>query len=133
MLKESRVEVFILDDLKARTLALLEQNEQNFNRYLANQKNQEDFDFYQDMKPFVDTAKEKCEQFLELAIPYVNEFRPLYLTETQLRQCSDNIQMTAVNCFNGKSFYKHFHDHYESSNYTLERMQTSLEQGENSK
>ncbi|WP_088808583.1 MULTISPECIES: DUF1798 family protein [Listeria] len=120
-----------MDKLVAQTKALLQQNEENFKRYLANQKAQEDFDFYQDMKPFVDAAKEKCEQFLALAVPYVNKNRPLYLTETQLLQCTQNIQMTAVNCFNGKSFYKHFHDHYESSKYTLERMLTALERGEN--
>ncbi|EUJ32969.1 hypothetical protein MFLO_05120 [Listeria floridensis FSL S10-1187] len=80
------------------------------------------------MKPFVDHAKSLADDFLFLAVPWVKETRPHYLTEIELRQMSDNIQMTAVNAFNGKSFYKHFHDHYESSKYTLERVLRSLEE-----
>lgn len=119
-----------MKELKQKTKWLQEQNEKNWQKYLVNRENQVEFDFYQDMKPFVDHAKELADAFLLEAIPWVNKVRPHYLTEMQLKQCCDNIQMTAVNAFNGKSFYKHFHDHYESSKYTLERVYRSLEEAD---
>ncbi|HHQ0952695.1 TPA: YppE family protein, partial [Listeria innocua] len=100
-------------ELLIRTEQLLLQNEKNWELYLSNREEEKPFDFYKDMKPFVDEAKRCADDFLELAIPWVNNERPPYLGELQLRQACDNVQMTAVSAFNGRSFYKHFLDHYQ--------------------
>ncbi|EUJ27094.1 Bacterial domain of uncharacterised function (DUF1798) [Listeria grayi] len=119
-----------MKELKEKTEALLEQNEKNWQLYLENRDSQQPFDFYEDMKPFVDEAKRRCDAFLLVALPWVISERPLYLGELQLNQAAENIQMTAVNAFNGKSFYKHFVDHYESSKYTLSKILLLLERKE---
>ncbi|MBF2593081.1 YppE family protein [Listeria welshimeri] len=117
-------------ELLERTEKLLLQNEKNWELYLSNREEAQPFDFYKDMKPFVDEAKACADAFLELAIPWVIKERPPYLGELQLRQACDNIQMTAVSAFNGKSFYKHFLDHYQSSQYTLKRVRDFLKRKE---
>lgn len=122
-----------MEKLKKKTEALLEQNEKNWQLYLLNRKEQQPFDFYKNMKPFVDEAKQRAEDFLILALPWVSANRPRYLGELQLRQAADNIQMTAVSAFNGKSFYKHFVDHYESTKYTLTKVISLIERGEEDK
>ncbi|MBC2023173.1 YppE family protein [Listeria booriae] len=111
-----------MSEIQEVTKRLLQQNEAIWELYLANQKEQQAFDFYKDMKPFVDAVKETCDAWLLLVIPWVRKDRPTYIGEAQLRQATDNIQMIAVSAFNGKSFYKHFNDHYQSVEYTLKRV-----------
>ncbi|WP_239254502.1 YppE family protein [Listeria ilorinensis] len=119
-----------MTNLKKWTQWMLEQNEANFARYEKNRVEQEVFDFYKDMKPFVDEAKRIADGFLEEALPFIQKERPRYIGELQLRQAAENLQMTAVSAFNGKSFYKHFLDHYESTKYTVTRLQTAIMQSE---
>lgn len=44
-------------ELLNRTEKLLLQNEKNWELYLSNREEAKPFDFYKDMKPFVDEAK----------------------------------------------------------------------------
>ncbi|WP_430533958.1 YppE family protein [Listeria rocourtiae] len=111
-----------MSEIKDLTINMLEHNEAIWELYLANRAEQQTFDFYKDMKPFVDAVKETSDQWLALVIPWVNTARPTYLGQAQLEQVADNIQMIAVSAFNGKSFYKHFNDHYQSVEYTLKRV-----------
>lgn len=50
-------------ELLNRTEKLLLQNEKNWELYLSNREEAKPFDFYKDMKPFVDEAKNSADAF----------------------------------------------------------------------
>ncbi|MBE7103137.1 DUF1798 family protein [Bacillus cereus] len=90
----------------------------------ANVKKREidEYDFYKDMKPFVDMVDEELEVWKELAYSWIKEESPKYIHVQQIDQVYDNLQTNALQCFVNRGKGKRFFETYQAISYTLQNI-----------
>ncbi|MGE8204292.1 YppE family protein [Heyndrickxia sp. NPDC080065] len=110
------------NELLVLTKKLIERNQsalQSFNKVRETGKQG---DFYLEVKPFADQVKRECEEWLPLAIEWVNRIKPKHLHSVQLENTCENLQMVSVRAFFPDSSLKKFKSHVQSVDYVLNRM-----------
>ncbi len=110
------------NDLIHLTNKLIELNDYAYHSYNQVREKGEQGDFYQDVKPFADQVRDACEQWLPLAIAWLNEVQPKHLHPIQLKNTSENLQMVSVKAFYPDSSLKKFKSHIQSVDYVLKRL-----------
>lgn len=90
----------------------------------ANEKKREmiEYDFYEDMKPFVNMVDEELKVWKELAYKWIKEEKPKYIHVQQIDQVYDNLQMNALQCFVNKGKGKRFFETHQAISYTLQNI-----------
>ncbi|WJE26402.1 YppE family protein [Bacillus cereus] len=90
----------------------------------ANVKKREmaEYDFYKDMKPFVDIVDAELEMWKELAYRWIKEERPKYIHVQQIDQVYDNLQTNVLQCFVNKGKGKRFFETHQAISYTLQNI-----------
>ncbi|MBK5425496.1 YppE family protein [Bacillus sp. TH30] len=90
----------------------------------ANVKKREmaEYDFYKDMKPFVDIVDAELEMWKELAYRWIKEERPKYIHAQQIDQVYDNLQTNVLQCFVNKGKGKRFFETHQAISYTLQNI-----------
>ncbi|MFJ8355176.1 YppE family protein [Bacillus paramycoides] len=90
----------------------------------ANVKKREvdEYDFYKDMKPFVDTVDEELELWKGLAYRWIKKERPKYIHVQQIDQVYDNLQTNVLQCFVNKGKGKRFFETHQAISYTLQNI-----------
>ncbi|MGR3777648.1 YppE family protein [Bacillus paramycoides] len=90
----------------------------------ANVKKREvdEYDFYKDMKPFVDTVDEELELWKDLAYRWIKKERPKYIHVQQIDQVYDNLQTNVLQCFVNKGKGKRFFETHQAISYTLQNI-----------
>ncbi|MGG0261556.1 YppE family protein [Bacillus mycoides] len=90
----------------------------------ANVKKREmaEYDFYKNMKPFVDIVDAELEMWKELAYRWIKEERPKYIHVQQIDQVYDNLQTNVLQCFVNKGKGKRFFETHQAISYTLQNI-----------
>ncbi|MCU5579770.1 YppE family protein [Bacillus toyonensis] len=90
----------------------------------ANVKKREiiEYDFYKDMKPFVDIVDEELKVWKELAYTWIKEEKPKYIHVQQIDQVYDNLQTNVLQCFVNKGKGKRFFETHQAISYTLQNI-----------
>ncbi|MFP3410400.1 YppE family protein [Bacillus sp. SIMBA_074] len=90
----------------------------------ANVKKREmaEYDFYKDMKTFVDIVDAELEMWKELAYRWIKEERPKYIHVQQIDQVYDNLQTNVLQCFVNKGKGKRFFETHQAISYTLQNI-----------
>ncbi|MED1411965.1 MULTISPECIES: YppE family protein [Bacillus] len=90
----------------------------------ANVKKREvaEYDFYKDMKPFVETVDEELELWKDLAYRWIKKERPKYIHVQQIDQVYDNLQTNVLQCFVNKGKGKRFFETHQAISYTLQNI-----------
>ncbi len=90
----------------------------------ANVKKREmiEYDFYKDMKPFVDMVDEELKVWKELAYEWIKEEKPKYIHVQQIDQVYDNLQTNVLQCFVNKGKGKRFFETHQAISYTLQNI-----------
>ena len=91
-------------------------NEANVKRELT------EYDFYKDMKPFVDMVDEELKKWKELAYTWIKEEKPKYIHVQQIDQVYDNLQTNVLQCFVNKGKGKRFFETHQAISYTLQNI-----------
>ena len=91
-------------------------NEANVKRELT------EYDFYKDMKPFVDMVDEELKKWKELAYKWIKEEKPKYIHVQQIDQVYDNLQTNVLQCFVNKGKGKRFFETHQAISYTLQNI-----------
>ncbi|KFN03934.1 DUF1798 family protein [Bacillus clarus] len=81
-----------------------------------------EFDFYKDMKPFVDMVDQELESWKELAYEWIKEEKPKYIHVQQIDQVYENLQNNALQCFVNKGKGKRFFETHQAILYTLQNV-----------
>ncbi|WP_026689530.1 YppE family protein [Alteribacter aurantiacus] len=97
---------------------------QYFERYA---KQKENAPFNEFVKPFADRVREASDQWLPLAAEYVTAKKPKYIHLKQIEAAHENINITAVTCFQADTKKKRFIETNKSIRYTVEAVQSDME------
>ncbi|RIW33110.1 DUF1798 family protein [Bacillus salacetis] len=112
-------------DLKLLTSELLEMNEEILRIYKETRERGEEGDFYNEVKPFADDAKERIDRWRDMALQWMKEDRPKNLHPSQIMNTAENLEMISIQAFFPKASYKRFISHSQSIHYVLK---TALDQ-----
>ncbi|WP_113928614.1 YppE family protein [Bacillus sp. P14.5] len=114
-----------MKNLRELTSELLETNGEILKLYKETRERGEKGDFYQEVKPFADEAKEKIDLWQETALEWMKKQRPKNLHPSQIINTAENLEMISIQAFFPEASYKRFISHSQSVHYVL---QTVLEQ-----
>ncbi|WP_409251142.1 YppE family protein [Bacillus sp. SCS-153A] len=115
-----------MNNLKQLTSELLEMNDEILKIYKATRERGEEGDFYQEVKPFADNAKEKIDSWREIALQWMKEDRPKNLHPSQIINTAENFEMISIQAFFPKASYKRFISHSQSVQYVLKTVLDQL-------
>ncbi|MBS4173237.1 YppE family protein [Bacillus sp. FJAT-49736] len=119
-----------IDLLKHKTRTLAELNQLALKTYQKVRETNVAGDFFQDVKPFADRVKALCDEWLPLAVQWVEETHPKHLHSIQLKNASENIQMVSVRAYYPETSLKKFNSHIQSVDFVLNRLLEVLDQAE---
>jgi hypothetical protein len=114
-----------VNTLKQLTSELLEMNGEVLRIYKETRERGEEGDFYKEVKPFADQAKEKIDHWQEMALKWMKEERPKNLHPSQIINTAENLEMISIQAFFPKASYSRFISHSQSVHYVLK---TALDQ-----
>ncbi|MFJ8527070.1 YppE family protein [Bacillus sp. NPDC094106] len=89
---------------------------------IVKKREDKEFDFYTDMKPFVDMVDRELEDWKELAYQWIKQEKPKYIHLQQIDQVYDNLQNNALQCFVNKGKGKRFYETHQAILYTLQNV-----------
>ncbi|MEH7459224.1 hypothetical protein CON65_07590 [Bacillus pseudomycoides] len=89
---------------------------------IVKKREDKEFDFYMDMKPFVDMVDRELEGWKELAYQWIKQEKPKYIHLQQIDQVYDNLQNNALQCFVNKGKGKRFYETHQAILYTLQNV-----------
>jgi hypothetical protein len=112
-------------NLKHLTSELLDLNGEILRIYKETRESGEEGDFYQEVKPFADNAKERIDLWHKTALQWMKEDRPKNLHPSQIINTAENLEMISIQAFFPKASYKKFISHSQSIHYVL---RTTLDQ-----
>jgi len=87
-----------------------------------------EFDFFTEIKPFVDEAQSFANEWAKEAILWVEEKRPKNLFPQQIEAAKDNFNQICPQAFFAKTSYSRFKHHFHSIRYILEKLLAELQQ-----
>ena len=119
-----------INTLKSHTKKLIEYNQFALESYQKVRETKEPGDFFQDVKPFADRVKLLCDEWLPLAVNWIEVVRPKHIHTIQLNNVYENIQMVSVRAFYPETSFKKFNSHIQSVDYVLKRFLEELESSE---
>lgn len=79
-----------------------------------------EFDFFEDIKPFVCEVDGTLEGWKKLAFEWVRCEKPKYIHPGQIEQVYENLQNNALHCFAKKTNEKRFYETHQAILYTLQ-------------
>ncbi len=110
-------------DLLNYSIHLVEINEESMNRVMeVTSSDKIKYDFFNDVKPYVDEIEEIANKWKSLALDWVIEVKPKYLHAMQIETTYDNLLSNAVGGFFKDTKLKRFKDTYQSINYVLNQI-----------
>ncbi|MBM7094603.1 YppE family protein [Bacillus sp. H-16] len=115
------------DRLHTLTNQVLELNAEAFQSFEQYAKQKENASFNDYVKPFADRVREVSDEWLPLASQYVTENKPKYIHLKQIEAAHENINITAVTCFQADTKKKRFIETNKSIRYTAEALKTDIE------
>ncbi|EMA6341927.1 YppE family protein [Bacillus cytotoxicus] len=102
--------------LKQSSIKLIEYNDET----IVKKREVVEYDFYTDMKPFVDRVDNELRAWKELAYRWIKEEHPKYVHFQQIDQVCENLQNNALQCFVNKGKGKRFYETHQAILYTLQ-------------
>nr|WP_246594646.1 DUF1798 family protein [Evansella tamaricis] len=112
--------------LKKLTELLLEKNTQSLKYFNTYHKKDDIADFKETILPFADEVKKLSDEWLELAMNYVKNFKPKYLHSHQMEDAHENIQIQSVTCFQRDTKKRRFLEQNKSIDFTLSGLNKEL-------
>lgn len=89
---------------------------------IIKKKENKEFDFYKDMKPFVNVVDQELEEWKGLAYQWIKQEKPKYIHVQQIDQVCENLQNNALQCFVNKGKGKRFYETHQAILYTLQNI-----------
>lgn len=89
---------------------------------IRKKRENKEFDFYKDMKPFVNVVDQELEVWKELAFDWIEQEKPKYIHVQQIDQVYENLQKNALQCFVNKGNSKRFYETNQAILYTLQNI-----------
>ncbi|NEY20550.1 YppE family protein [Bacillus ginsengihumi] len=109
------------------TLKLIQENQFLLNTYMNVRESGMAKDFFQDVRPYCDELKAAIDEWLPLAVLWVETNQPKHLFAIQLKNTAENLQMVSVRAFYPETSLKRFKSHIQSIDYVLNRLKDELE------
>ncbi|TMW73551.1 YppE family protein [Alteribacter natronophilus] len=109
------------------TKQLLELNREGYTYFERFAREKETADFEQYVKPFADRVKQAGDEWYPLASDYITSHKPRYIHDKQINAVHENINITAVTCFQADTKKKRYIEMNKSIHYTLEALREDLE------
>ncbi|PFE04273.1 DUF1798 domain-containing protein [Bacillus cereus] len=106
------------ETLMQSSMKLIQYNDET----IIKKRAEKEFDFYQDMKPFVDMVDRELEVWKELAYQWIKHEKPKYIHVQQIDQVYENLQNNALQCFVNKGKGKRFYETHQAILYTLQNI-----------
>ncbi|MBO8177444.1 MAG: YppE family protein [Bacillus sp. (in: Bacteria)] len=84
-------------------------------------------DFFHEVKPFADNVHQLLAQWNDLALPWVQQYRPKHIFPQQLITTKEHMEKLAVEVFYPTSSWKRLKSTLQSCLYILHRVKEALE------
>ncbi|WP_203361931.1 DUF1798 family protein [Bacillus sp. REN10] len=115
-----------MEKLKVFTIELLNIVTEANDIYLQKRKTKEKGDFYQEVKPFADRAREVCIQWQQEIGPFVQQGDFKYIHPPQVEAVVENIELVSVQAFFPETSYTRFKNYIESTSFLLDSLLNEL-------
>ncbi|MCC3358367.1 YppE family protein [Bacillus sp. REN16] len=110
-------------ELLAKTNMIKDLCEESINRLEVVKKSESyEVDFYNEVKPFVDTTMELADSWRELALDWIKKEFPKNLHPNQIDATHENIQHISIQGFYQDTKVKRYKNMYESILYVLDNI-----------
>jgi hypothetical protein len=113
--------------LEEMTKSLLGYIEEGKAQYEKSKASGIEGDFYLDVKPFADLVKNTLDEWIVLAIKWVQTEKPSFINEKQLETTYDHIEKISIQSFYPKTSRKLYLSSYQSAHFVLQSVCTNLQ------
>ncbi|WP_100331381.1 DUF1798 family protein [Bacillus xiapuensis] len=116
-----------MNSLHELTKALLHLVHQANEVYHKNRREQTKGDFYQEVKPFADQARQLSEKWEQAVMKEMKRREFKYVHPPQIKATLENIELISVQAFFPETSYTRFKNYVESTIFILEQLQRELD------
>ncbi|GAE29068.1 YppE family protein [Halalkalibacter hemicellulosilyticus] len=118
-----------LEQLERLTKELCIRNDEARNDFIQVVKREGyEVDFYGKVKPFADQVKDIRDNWLPLAVAFVQEAKPLHLHPSQLNQTEENLEIVAIKSFYSNTSRKRQMETFKSVDFVLSQLLSAIDQ-----
>mgnify|MGYP001272762674 CR=1 FL=1 len=113
--------------MKILTEQLLSVIRESANRMAKTKKEEKTFDFYAEVKPYVDEISALLDEWEVLAKKWISTCRPKYLYPQQIETAKDHIENIAIQSFFHDTSQTRFNNRKQSAEYTLKHLLSEVQ------
>lgn len=109
------------------TSKLIEESEQCIKRFEQMRVEDRAPDFFEEVKPHVQLVDELIQNWRELSLAYIQQYKPKYVHVSQINAAEEGMKQYIVQSFYKETSKKRFYQSVHAVLYTLKTLQTELE------
>lgn len=115
--------------LKQLTKVLYEECDRSYERFMnRREQQQEDADFYKEVKPHADEIHMKLQKWQEESAKFIDDYHPKHLHMSQIEHARDAMEQFVVQSFYVKTSKKRLIQSIQSTKFTFETYLRILEE-----
>ncbi|WP_442594463.1 YppE family protein [Neobacillus sp. D3-1R] len=115
------------NQLGSLTKTLLELLEKGRIQFEESKSSGKEGDFYSEVKPFADLVKTTCDEWLPIAIQWIQIDKPPFINKKQLETTYEHLEKMGIQAFYPTTSRKHFISSLQSAQFVLQSILQYLE------